>query len=195
MSTEEMGTSNATLYDKSYKFVIGGEGGAGKTTLLHRFMYNEFNPATPLTVGVAFNTCTVERQGRNVGLALWDLGGQDRFRFIQGMYMEKSNAAFVVFDMSNIGSLGQVPEWVNMLRQFNDPNIPIVLVGTKMDLVPNEELENVHSLANQYVQSLGMYCYGPTSSLLKINVDEILYYMIDLLLYNDYYSAASQAQT
>jgi small GTP-binding protein len=183
------------LYDRNWKFVFGGEGGVGKTTLLQRFMYNEFNPATPLTVGVAFNTCMFERQGRNVGLALWDLGGQERFRFIQSIYMEKSNAAFVVFEMSNIGTLGQVPDWVSMIRKYNDPNIPIVLVGTKMDLVPNDELENIHAIANQYVVDNGLYCYGPTSSKLKLNVDEIIYYMVDLLLYNDFYSSTTQAQT
>jgi small GTP-binding protein len=183
------------LWDKTWKMVFGGEGGVGKTTLLQRFMYNDFNPATELTVGVAFNTCQIERQGRNVGLALWDLGGQERFRFIQSIYMEKSNAAFVAFDMSNIGTVGQVPDWVNMIRQYNDPNIPIVLVGTKMDLVANEELENIHAIANQLVVDYGLYCYGPTSSKLKLNVDEIIYYMIDLLLYNEYYSGASQAQT
>jgi len=150
-------------------------------------MYNEFSPATPLTVGVAFNTCTVERQGRNIGLALWDLGGQERFRFIQGIYCEKTQAAFVFFDMSNIGSVGQVPDWVNMLRQFNDPNIPLVLVGTKMDLVQDQDLEGIHALANQLVKDYGFYCYAPTSAKLKINVDEIIYYMIDLLMYYDYY--------
>ena len=183
----------AVLYDKTMKFIWGGEGGVGKTTLLQRFMYNEFNPATPLTVGVAFNTCQIDRQGRNIGLALWDLGGQERFRFIQSIYMEKSNAAFVVFDMSNLGTIGQIPDWVNMIRQYNDPNIPIVLVGTKMDLVPNEELENIHQIANQLVVDYGMYCYGPTSAKLKLNVDEIIYYMVDLILYNEYYSGAAAA--
>ncbi|NMC05010.1 MAG: GTP-binding protein [Candidatus Lokiarchaeota archaeon] len=189
-----MNATTPTLWDKSFKMVFGGSGGVGKTTLLQRFMYNEFNPATPLTVGVAFNTCQIERQGRNIGLALWDLGGQERFRFIQSIYMEKSNAAFVAFDMSNLGTIGQVPDWVNMIRQYNDPSIPIVLVGTKMDLVSNEELENIHAIANQLVVDYGLYCYGPTSSLLKLNVDEIIYYMVDLLLYNDYYNNTSQAQ-
>jgi small GTP-binding protein len=183
----------ATLWDKSYKFIWGGEGGVGKTTLLQRFMYNEFNPATPLTVGVAFNTCSIERQGRNIGLALWDLGGQERFRFIQSIYMEKSNAAFVVFDMSNLGTVGQIPDWVNMIRTYNDPNIPIVLVGTKMDLVANDELENIHAIANQLVVDYGLFCYGPTSAKLRLNVDEIIYYMIDLILYNEYYSAPASA--
>nr|MDO8111851.1 Rab family GTPase [Candidatus Sigynarchaeota archaeon] len=191
---EEIVTT-ASLYDNSFKLIFGGAGGVGKTTLLNRFMYNEFNPATPLTVGVAFNTLAIERQGRNIGLALWDLGGQDRFRFIQGIYCEKSQAAFVFFDMSNLGTLGQVPDWISMFRQYNDQSIPIVLVGTKMDLVPETELENIHAIANQYVVDYGMYCYGPTSAMLKINVEEIIYYMIDLLIYNDYCTRAQQAQT
>ncbi len=185
----------ASLYDCQYKLIFGGAGGVGKTTLLNRFMYNDFNPATPLTVGVAFNTLAIERQGRNIGLALWDLGGQDRFRFIQGIYCEKSQAAFVFFDMSNLGTLSQVPDWISMFRQYNDPSIPIVLIGTKMDLLEETELENIHAIANQHVVDHGLYCYAPTSAKLKVNVEEIIYYMIDLLIYNDYCTKSQQAQT
>jgi small GTP-binding protein len=184
--------ASTSLYDYQFKIIFGGEGGVGKTTMLQRFMYNEFNPATPLTVGVAFNTCTIERDGRNIGLALWDLGGQERFRFIQGIYSESSQAAFVFFDMSNLGSVGQIPDWVNMFRQYNSSSIPIVLVGTKMDLIKtNTEMEDITALANQLIKDYGLYCYAPTSSLLKINVDEILYYMIDLLVYQEYYKQQS----
>ncbi len=77
-----------SAYDFIWKIVVGGQGGVGKTTILYRFIHNEFIEDTKLTVGVQFHTQALERQSRKISLVLWDLGGQDRFRFVQGDYIK-----------------------------------------------------------------------------------------------------------
>lgn len=173
----------AKTYDYTWKFIFGGAGGAGKTTFLNRFMYGKFSPDTKLTVGVQFKSVELMRNGKKIGLLLWDLGGQERFRFIQGEYIKAANAAFVFFDLTRPASQIQIPEWVEMYRKFTSPDVPIVLVGGKYDLISQQEQEMMKRVADDYVRDLGLWGYIATSSKLGININESIYYMVDLMLY------------
>lgn len=176
----------ASAYDFIWKLVVGGQGGVGKTTILYRFIHNEFLEDTKLTVGVQFHTQTLERQNRKISLVLWDLGGQDRFRFIQPEYVKGAVGAFICFDLSRYMTLEAAREWISMFRQ-NAPNAPIVLVGTKLDLVDENERESIFEAANAMVRENGLVAFVPTSAKLGINVNETIYFMVDTLLYNMYY--------
>ncbi|MFX0101338.1 MAG: Rab family GTPase [Candidatus Hodarchaeota archaeon] len=172
-------------YDYIWKISVGGMGGVGKTTLLHRYIHNEFKEDTKMTIGCQFHTQALDRQGRKVSLVMWDLGGQERFRFIQGDYVKGSAAAFVLFDMSRYMTLEQSRDWINMIWQ-NASAIPIVLMGTKMDLCNESEQAMIHESASQMVQELGLTAYIPTSSKWGTNVNEGILYVVDLLLYSAY---------
>ncbi|MFX0101441.1 MAG: Rab family GTPase [Candidatus Hodarchaeota archaeon] len=176
-------------YDYIWKISVGGAGGVGKTTLLHRYMHNEFIEDTKLTIGVQMHTQSLNRQGRKISLVMWDLGGQERFRFIQDTYIKGSRAAFVCFDMSRYATFPQVKQWVDMIRKNSSPSIPIVLVGTKMDLVTDkEDLASINESANELVKELGLMCYCPTSSKWNTNVYETIHYLVDLLILDAYQS-------
>nr|MDO8088185.1 Rab family GTPase [Candidatus Sigynarchaeum springense]MDO8116040.1 Rab family GTPase [Candidatus Sigynarchaeota archaeon] len=176
----------SSAYDYIWKVIVGGQGGVGKTTILYRFIHNEFLEDTKLTVGVQFHTQALERQDRKISLVLWDLGGQERFRFIQPEYVKGAVGCFVCFDMSRFMTLESTREWIDMFRQ-SAPNAPIVIVGTKLDLIDEKEQQNVMNAANQLVAETGCLAFIPTSSKLGINVNETVYYMVDTLLYYAYY--------
>ncbi|MBD3186263.1 GTP-binding protein [Candidatus Bathyarchaeota archaeon] len=181
-------------FDHSFKLIFGGAGGVGKSTLLHSFMYNEFIPDMKLTIGVQFNTTMLNRNGRTIGLSLWDLGGQERFRFIQTMYLENAHAGFIFFDMSRLGTLGQVGSWIDMYREYADPALPIILVGTKLDLVPSNQQAGIHGMANRVVQDYGLVGYTATSSKMNLNVNEVITYMVDVLVYRQYVELTSNSK-
>ncbi|MBN2150751.1 MAG: hypothetical protein JW839_04805, partial [Candidatus Lokiarchaeota archaeon] len=105
-----------------------------------------------------------------------------RFRFLQSNYSAGAKAGVVFFDMSRVDTIMQVKQWVDMFRAHAAPGIPIVLGGTKMDLVGAEQFENVSNLARETAQNLGMACYVPTSSKTGDNVDVIFQYIIDSLV-------------
>src|SRR5271157_41947 len=175
-------------YDFCWKLIVGGQGGVGKTTILYRFIHNEFLEDTKYTVGVQFHTQAVERQGKKISLVLWDLGGQERFRFIQPEYVKGADGAFICFDLSRYMTLEGIREWIIMFRQ-NVPRVPIVLVGTKLDLVDKDAQKSIFDAANSMVSENSLLAFIPTSSKLGINVNETIYYMIDVLLYNAYFEA------
>jgi len=182
----------ASAYDFIWKIAVGGQGGVGKTTILYRFIHNEFISDAKLTVGVQFHTQALERQGRKISLVLWDLGGQERFRFIQPEYVKGAVACITCFDMSRYMTLEATREWIDMFRQ-NAPTAPIVLVGTKLDLIDQTEQENITNSANALVAETGCIAFIPTSSKLGVNVNETIYYLVDTLLYNAYYSSQDAA--
>ncbi len=163
----------------SVKVVIGGAGGVGKTTYLHRFVHDNFLPSTTLTIGVSFITKTVNRDGRTLVLQLWDLGGQERFRMLQPAYTRGAQAGIVFFDMSIPTTIFQVGDWVNMFRNNAKSSIPIILGGTKLDCVPDGDLESVNKMAAESVAELGLMCFVPTSAKDGTNVDALMNHVVD----------------
>ncbi|MFX0100033.1 MAG: Rab family GTPase [Candidatus Hodarchaeota archaeon] len=167
----------------TWKIVTGGAGGVGKTTFLHKYLTGEFLPDTKLTVGVQFHSQVIERFENRVGLVLWDLGGQERFRFVQGRYIKGAVAALVFFDLSRYATLTQVPNWVEMIRENSSPLIPIILIGNKADLVDDEEIELASENAREIVKKLELTAYLSTSAKSGKNVVETIEYLVDNLLF------------
>lgn len=172
------------LYDYVWKIIVAGKGGVGKTTLLHRYLHEEFIEDMEMTIGVQIHSANTCRQDKKISLVFWDLGGQDRFRFIQGEYVRGAAAAMVLFDMSHQQGFPQVREWVGMIREHTFPGVPIVLIGTKLDLVTDVSTSTeIHENASELARELGLVCYTPTSSKWGINVHETVGFMVDLLVW------------
>ncbi len=166
----------------TFKIVVGGAGGVGKTTLLNRYLHGEFKANTMMTIGVGFLLKELSRKGCKVILSMWDLGGQDRFRFLQGKYCLGARGAIIFFNMTRMDTMGQVKDWVTMVRQQTNYNIPIVLGGTKLDLVKPELMDDVVNYATKTVAELGLSCFMPTSSKTGMNVNETLEYIVDAMI-------------
>lgn len=177
--------------DFIWKMIIGGQGGVGKTTILYRFVHDQFIEKMKMTIGVDFHKKIVNRQGCAIELILWDLGGQDRFRLIQPDYIRGASGGFVCFDTSKRSTLEDAREWIAMFRKFNHPDdgkrpMPIVLVGTKYDLIENdpEQAKMVIDDATVLAQEQGILGPSITSAKTGFNVDETIHYMVDVLLEN-----------
>jgi len=177
--------------DVVWKIVVGGAGGVGKTTILHRYVYNEFVDDMQLTVGVQFHSMHVNKNGVNVALALWDLGGQERFRFILPSYIKGSVAALILFDMGRIQTFLEVDEWAAMIRE-NAGVIPVVLVGTKFDTITPQEAAEMHAAGEKKAKDLGCVAYISTSSKLGYNVKETVDYMLDYLFFINTHTVSTE---
>jgi len=167
-----------------FKIVVGGAGAVGKTTLLHRYLHGTFLTNSTMTIGVSFQSKEMYYEGlqKKIKLAIWDLGGQERFRFLQANYSAGARAAIVFFDMTRVDTINHLKEWTDMFRARSSPNIPIVLGGTKLDLVPEDQLEGINSIARETVLAHDLACYLPTSSLTGENIDLMFQYLVDMLV-------------
>ena len=114
--------------------VILGEKAVGKTMICSRFLGLEFRNEHLTTVGIEKMTKTIKLDtGEEIKLKLWDTAGQERFRSISLKNVHYSQAAVVVFDLTEKESFEKVTDWLKEIRD-NEPSIPISLFGNKSDL-------------------------------------------------------------
>jgi small GTP-binding protein len=116
-----------------FKILIAGNASVGKTSLLRRYVDGFFDDSTIMTVGVEFFIKDILLDDIHCTLQLWDLGGQERFRYLLENYVMGARGALLLFDLTKMPKIGNILEWVNIAR-LHDINLPIVLVGSKNDL-------------------------------------------------------------
>jgi small GTP-binding protein len=90
----------------------------------------------------------------NIDLQVWDLGGQDRFRFILPSYIQGADGALLLYDVKWFPSQKTLPNWMEMWLECTIPNIPIYLIGTKLDLVEPSNLSIVEQMLFELKESL-----------------------------------------
>jgi len=67
-------------------------------------------------------------------LLIWDIAGQEIFSRVREKYYGGAKAAFVVYDVTRPETLKGAKVWVNDVKKFMPGDLPIVLVGNKIDL-------------------------------------------------------------
>lgn len=133
------------------KILTAGEGGVGKTTLLHRYVEGRFSADTRMTIGVEFFLKETVVDEKQCTLQLWDFGGQERFRFLLESYVLGAKGAMLMFDLTRISSLENLEQWLNIVRK-GDPNLPVLFLGTKLDLVDEIQVDDdyAETFLNEY---------------------------------------------
>ena len=143
------------------KILTAGEGGVGKTTLLHRYVEGKFSAETKMTIGVEFFLKETEIDSKQCTLQLWDFGGQERFRFLLESYVLGAKGALLMFDLTRMSSLQNLEQWLNIVRK-GDPNLPVLFVGTKLDL--GEEIQVDDDYAKSFLKEYNLIDFLKISS-------------------------------
>lgn len=121
-------------YDCLFKIVIIGESGVGKSAIINQYTKNFFSDTYVSTIGVDFQFKEVEHEGKKIKLQIWDTAGQERFRTITNSYYRHSNGILLVYDVTNMETFANVEKWINEIYKFVPQDIPILLIGNKIDL-------------------------------------------------------------
>ncbi|KAK4356776.1 hypothetical protein RND71_022386 [Anisodus tanguticus] len=158
-----------------FKIVIIGDSAVGKSNLLTRYARNEFNLHSKATIGVEFQTQTLEIDGKEVKAQIWDTAGQERFRAVTSAYYRGAFGALVVYDISRRTTFDSIPRWLDELKNdqlraaHSDTTVARMLVGNKRDL------ENIRAVSVEEGKSLaeseGMF-FMETSALDSTNVNK-----------------------
>ena len=169
--------------DFTWKIVLMGSGGVGKTTFIHRYITNEFLDATLMTIGCSHHSQYVKRNGYVANLVIWDLGGQDRFKPLHFAYTKGTHLTLLCVDLSDLGTFEDADDWVAMMRKNNGYEHPIILVGTKFDLINPAIKDKLITAMNALCQQENLVTAIYTSSKLGINVKETIDYVVDYLVW------------
>jgi len=117
-------------YDFTFKIVLVGDASEGKSYLAKSFCYNLFSSDTRMTIGVDFFVRSINMLGKNIKFQIWDMGAEERFRFLVPTYCRGASGGIIVYDIKNANSLAHILENVQIIRQ-EAGDIPIVIIGTK----------------------------------------------------------------
>ena len=169
-------TMNPIQRSKVVKLVIGGDGGVGKTTLIHRYIDGEYLEGK-ITIGTDFRVKELMNgHEKRVLLQIWDLGGQERFRFIQPDYCRGADCGFLCFAMDDKKSFNNLAEWHSMFVT-NAPQIKVLLIGTKCDLdslISPAEIQN-------YINEKNLVGFFETSSKNNTGIQNAFEKILDIL--------------
>ncbi|MFX1313074.1 MAG: Rab family GTPase [Promethearchaeota archaeon] len=131
--------------DYILKICILGQSGVGKTSLVRRLCYNTFDANTKETIGLDFYSydliLPIKEKKVLVNLSIWDFGGQERFKNLFRYYITGANGLFLAFDLINGQSLLNLKWWYDKLLEYNHDSVPIILLGTKNDLISQSPLK------------------------------------------------------
>ncbi|KAL1217241.1 Ras-related protein RABA4c [Cardamine amara subsp. amara] len=154
--------------DYVFKVVLIGDSAVGKSQLLARFSRNEFSIESKATIGVEFQTRTLEIDNKTIKAQIWDTAGQERYRAVTSAYYRGALGAMLVYDITKRQSFDHVTRWLEELRGHADKNIVIMLIGNKTDLgtlraIPTED-------AKEFAQRENLF-FMETSALDSSNVE------------------------
>jgi small GTP-binding protein len=135
---------------------VAGDGNVGKTSLIRRFCEGKFEQARVATIGVDFQTQTVDLSGQTVKLSIWDMAGQDRFQIIRAGFYRGSRASALVYDVTEASSFERLVQWRDEILEAVEQQ-PFVIVGNKIDLErtvqPQQAQEFANSLQATYLET------------------------------------------
>lgn len=128
------------------KIVFAGDGAVGKTTLCK--MINDSPKEevldTSMTLGVEIHALDLTEDEY---ACLWDLGGQERFRFCQDAYVAGVKIIVLMYSVDRLKSINGLENWLSLIPNPEDENLKIFLVANKIDtnktIVHKEDLQPI----------------------------------------------------
>ena len=123
------------------KICMIGTSGVGKTSLVARFVQSMFSEKYLTTVGVKIDKKTVQVEGSEVQLMIWDLSGDDDFQRLQTSYLRGSGGYLLVADGTRPATLDAAVEIQGRVSEVLG-EVPFILAMNKADLASQWEIED-----------------------------------------------------
>ena len=165
---------------QAIKCVIVGDSAVGKTGLLISYITRKL-PEHPSVFNDIY-TVNVTVDGVPISLGLWDTSGKTTFDKVRPQAYPKTDVVLICFSLISLESLENVgTKWYPEVCK-HCPDIPIILVGTKLDLREQEVVqvaENsfpkiTRSRVLQTMNQTGLMKYIECSALTRKGVKNVI---------------------
>ena len=155
--------------DCTFKILLTGDHDSGKSSLLLRYVDGTFTDGYVSRSDGDFKYKTLNvRNDRTVKLQIWDPLVQ-RFYHIASGYYRGTDGIILCYDTTSDKGFDNVKEGKEDIDRYGPENVLTVIVGTKSDLPPNEDIV---AQVSEYADSLGiphMLC----SAKANLGVDDV----------------------
>ena len=146
---------NEKMSSYKLKVLLTGLATVCKTNLIQKFIKNRFQANYKLTVGVNILTKDVEfRLGETATLSIWDIGKQQRFKFIRSTFYKGSAGALLVFDLTREQTYIEIIKWFTEIKKFAG-SIPFVLIGNNIHLLKLIDKAIIRKEAREFARNEG----------------------------------------
>ncbi len=149
----------------SRKVILTGSFGVGKTSLFTQFIYNKFDDKYLTTIGVKVNKKSLEIDGEELSILLWDIAGEISQDKVPVSYFLGASGIIYVFDLSRPSTHLNIASDIEYLKKMIPDGI-IKLVANKRDLVTAEQIE-------QIIKKINLPIDAVTSAKTGENVEEL----------------------
>nr|KYP68852.1 Rac-like GTP-binding protein 7 [Cajanus cajan] len=181
------------------KCVTVGDGAVGKTCMLISYTSNTFPMKLTCSpcknkdyVPTVFDnfSANVVVDGSIVNLGLWDTAGQEDYNRLRPLSYRGADVFLLAFSLVSKASYENISKkWISELRHYA-PIVPIVLVGTKLDLREDKQYLIDHpgatlittSQAKELKKTIGAAMYIECSSKTQQNVKAVFDAAIKVVL-------------
>ena len=126
---------------RTFKLINIGATNVGKSSILLKYTRNEFSESISNTVGIDNIYKEIIIENEPVVLQLWDTAGQERFESIVKSYFRGVDGFLFVFDLSDNRTYEYIKEKIKATKAENKDVKFGVIVGNKMDLLDEDEIE------------------------------------------------------
>lgn len=134
----------------SKKIILTGSFGVGKTSLFNKFIYNKFDDKYLTTIGVKVNKKSIEIEGKEISLLLWDIAGEVSQDKIPNSYFLGSSGIIYVFDLTRPSTYRNIASDIEYLNGMANDAI-IKVVGNKSDLVTSDQIADIkETISNKW---------------------------------------------
>ena len=168
--------------DLNFKLIVVGNPNVGKSCLSLKGTTGKFEASYVATVGFDFYSFFARVEGKLIRLQIWDTCGQEGYRSLVQNFFRGTALAILVYAINDFKSFNDIGTWVKQLKAYSNPDIKMILVGNKNDLVNERKITEEEGI--KLSKESGFFSFYETSAKTGFNSKELFIQAVKLLYVN-----------
>jgi small GTP-binding protein len=137
---------------KTISMMIIGEPNVGKTSYYFRLSQDIFYEEHIETLGVDFFYTNFSIKNKKYNINFYDASGSQTFENMVSSMYSKMNCIIIMYDVTNLESFHYIPIWYDRIKSNIPYDIPIFLLGNKIDLLKQNKRCISQNILEKYIK-------------------------------------------